>query len=176
DYETAIIGVVHQNQGSDNTRTRGHLGAQLERKAETVLCMRRDDDATLIYTTKSRGSPISRDKGPRYRWDIEAGRFVMADSKQAVRLSRAEQEKVDLVNQVMESNGSLPWADCIKRIVAIKGITEEAARKRLERLRYGGFLKVQESTGFYYIPFDSPARNNTINPNTDTGQDTDNVR
>lgn len=154
DYETAIIGVVHQNQGSDNTRTRGHLGAQLERKAETVLCMRRDDDATLIYTTKSRGSPISRDKGPRYRWDIEAGRFVMIGTIVEQKRTEREAKRIQDALEILGGEPSMSFSRCVERIMEIDACKEKTAQQKLARLKKAGVMALEPATKLYYIPYE----------------------
>lgn len=65
-YYCPIIGVIHLNP-TTNTRnaekSRGHLGSQLERKAETNLGLeRKDGPVVTIYSEKSRGAPIPKGK------------------------------------------------------------------------------------------------------------------
>jgi hypothetical protein len=67
-YQMVIVCVRHENPGSETGKTRGHLGSQLERKAESNLRLLKEDIVTVIYREKSRGAHIPKDKGPRFHW------------------------------------------------------------------------------------------------------------
>jgi len=47
-YDTVIVCVLHENPGSDIGKTRGHLGSQLERKAETNLRLVKDGEGVTV--------------------------------------------------------------------------------------------------------------------------------
>ena len=68
-YDCPNIGVIHFNPGTE--KTRGHLGSQLERKAETNLRLERDGEAIVVWADKNRRAPISKDCGPRFQWSQE---------------------------------------------------------------------------------------------------------
>jgi hypothetical protein len=96
-HDCPILGVLHLNPGSD-AKSRGHLGSQLERKAETVLQLEMDsDDVTAIWATKKRGAPIKKDDGPRFKWSEDAGMHATVGDwmEQAAqrRADRAEKKK-----------------------------------------------------------------------------------
>lgn len=68
-YDTAIFCVLHFNPGGDYQKTRGHLGSQLERKAEVNLALEKSvDGVTTVYTSSSRRGPIFKSNGPRFQW------------------------------------------------------------------------------------------------------------
>lgn len=73
-HDTAILGVMHLNpitKASDVTKSRGHLGSYLDRKAETVLKLELDqDDRTSVQTTKQRGAPLKKGK-LSFKWSDE---------------------------------------------------------------------------------------------------------
>jgi hypothetical protein len=66
EHECSIIGVIHFNPGSD--RARGHLGSQLERKAETNLRLDKTNGVTTIWSDKQRRTMIPKNSGPRFAW------------------------------------------------------------------------------------------------------------
>lgn len=89
-----IIGVLHLNPGTE--KSRGHLGSQLERKAESVLQLDKDDDTqvTAIYSTKKRGAPISKTDGPRFAWDVDQAMHCSAgDWQERAATARAEKKE-----------------------------------------------------------------------------------
>lgn len=91
-HNCSIIGVLHLNPGTE--KSRGHLGSQLERKAESVLQLEKDDDTevTAIFSTKKRGAPISRASGPRFAWDQGKAMHCTVGDWQA-RAAMAREEK-----------------------------------------------------------------------------------
>lgn len=68
-YDTAIWGVLHLNPGSEN-KMRGHLGSQLDRKAEVVLAMEKsaEDQVTTVWTNPARRKEIPKWQGARFEW------------------------------------------------------------------------------------------------------------
>lgn len=69
-YDTHINGVLHWNPGSD-VKGRGHLGSQLERKCESVICLAKNCTSTEIYSEKMRRAPIPKGKGIHFAWSEE---------------------------------------------------------------------------------------------------------
>jgi hypothetical protein len=51
EYDTLIVCILHLNPGSDS-KSRGHLGSQLERKSETVLRIERTKEGTFRAYTR----------------------------------------------------------------------------------------------------------------------------
>ena len=69
--------MLHENPGSDIGKTRGHLGSQLERKAETNLRLSKDSSGvTTGYSEKSRGAHIPKDSGIRFAFDEKLAMHV----------------------------------------------------------------------------------------------------
>ncbi len=90
-HDCPIAGVLHLNPGAD-AKSRGHLGSQLQRKAETVLQLEiDDDDITVIWSAKQRGAPIKKEAGPRFQWSEPAGMHAsIGDWREVVAARRAE--------------------------------------------------------------------------------------
>lgn len=94
EYKCPVVTVIHQNPGTQ--KTRGHLGSQIERKAESNLQLEKDGDVTVVYSTKQRRAPITKDDGPRFKWDNESGMHrscaPASEEKQRELEERSEQE------------------------------------------------------------------------------------
>lgn len=74
EYDTVVVTVIHVNPSAENGKTRGHLGSQLERKAESNLCVEKDEEGiSTIYSLNSRHAHIPKQDGPRYQWDDALG-------------------------------------------------------------------------------------------------------
>jgi hypothetical protein len=107
-YACHIDGIIHFNPNSD--KSRGHLGSQLERKAETNLQMEKDkdDESSLIFSTKNRRAGIPRNLGIAFKWDD--------DLKMHVSYERIPNPKrpgaPSLVNQIATMNSHEFLAQC----------------------------------------------------------------
>jgi len=68
-----FVGVLHENPGStDSGKTRGHLGSQLERKAETNLRLGKSNGVSTVYTDRgARHCDIPKDFGTRFQYSAE---------------------------------------------------------------------------------------------------------
>ncbi len=83
EYKTAIVSVLHLNptSGKEGTKSRGHLGSHLERKAETNLILEKDADGiTRIWGEKQRGKPIMKSEAVAFRWSDERGMHVSCEA------------------------------------------------------------------------------------------------
>jgi phage/plasmid primase-like uncharacterized protein len=76
-YDCPISGVIHFNPGTE--KTRGHLGSQFERKAETNLRLDKTNDVTTIWSEKQRRAPIFKGTGPSFRWDDQLQMHVSCE-------------------------------------------------------------------------------------------------
>lgn len=78
-YEYPHVTVIHFNPNSE--KSRGHLGSQLERKAETNLALEKDkNEITRIYSVKNRRAGIPKNEGPCFRYDPDAGMHVTCEA------------------------------------------------------------------------------------------------
>ena len=58
-------------------KTRGHLGSRLARKTESNIELSKDtNEVTTVYTSSSRHAFISKQDGPRFKWDSLAEMHV----------------------------------------------------------------------------------------------------
>jgi len=134
-YHCPIVGVIHLNPGSE-FKTRGHLGSQLERKAETNLKLEKDGDCvTVIWADKNRRAPISKNTAPRFVWSDEYGMHVTASAANDAKLA-AEAEAVK--EQIAEayrlaSKSALHWSDLVAALRRVPGVRSESTAERIFR-------------------------------------------
>jgi hypothetical protein len=121
-YDCSIICVIHKNPGSD--KTRGHLGSQIERKAETNLSMDKEDQITVIWSEKQRRAPIERKTGPRFRWDDQLKMHVTAD--EAERPAQRLVELLDLAESVLAPNQSMTWKELMGALTVARSTPDKA--------------------------------------------------
>ena len=119
-YDCAILCVIHKNPGSE--KVRGHLGSQIERKAETNLSLDKEEEVTVVWSNKQRRAPIDKKTGPRFRWDDELKMHVTAEvqSKPAAKLV----ELVTLAEAVLKPGERMKWSDFVAALKAARSTPE----------------------------------------------------
>lgn len=81
-YDTSIVCIIHENPSSEAGKTRGHLGSQLERKAETNLRLWNDGDGvTTVFAERARHAHIPKEHGSRFVWSDEEKMHISTDAK-----------------------------------------------------------------------------------------------
>jgi hypothetical protein len=134
---------IHFNPGSDG-KARGHLGSQLERKAETNL--RLDKDAagiTEIWSDKNRKAPIPKGKGPCFQWSDEAGMHVSVESK-GLRVDKEKSETLAmLADDIFRKRPAMNYSDIVAYLTAKKGLklSERTAARRIAELSRLGLIE-----------------------------------
>ncbi|MDD4347952.1 MAG: AAA family ATPase [Opitutales bacterium] len=137
EYQTLICGVLHTNQASENFKTRGHLGSQLERKAESILTFNRNGEVINCFSVKTRNAPITRDKSPRWQWSDESHGFELLPANADIK--RAEKESQ--ASEIFEGQPPLTWAQATSLIQAECNIENpKSAETRLLRYIKAGVL------------------------------------
>lgn len=141
EYDTHIVAVLHWNPSKDFQKTRGHLGSQLERKAETNLALEMDDNnVTTIYCKTARSTHIPKSEGQRFRWSDEDGMHMSCDADTTVSPDRVFLLKA-LADQVFEGSKCLRYLDAVSAIGLAKGIGKHQATNLFTEINKGGFIK-----------------------------------
>jgi hypothetical protein len=157
-YSTCIFVVIHENPSSENNKTRGHLGSQLERKAETNLCLQKDaDDVTTVFSTRSRNASIPKASGPRFKFSVAHGMHVSCATQRDEGFLTAQEsgrEDVEMLFGEFTGKGGTAFeepppggitrGELLARIEALAGVKYDAAKKRLERYKKLGLIRQTE--------------------------------
>lgn len=91
----AVLLVLHMNP--DGGKTRGHLGSQLDRKAESVILIEKDGDTCTINPRYCRNASFSSLSMPQFKWSDDLRKFVYLGEKPLVSRTdkrRAESEDI----------------------------------------------------------------------------------
>src|SRR5262249_9188485 len=115
-FDCPITVVIHINPGSETGKTRGHLGSQLERKAETNLRLDKDGEVTSVWSEKQRRAPILKGKGPRFQWGSEAGMHVSIQPGQSPSEIARRRDAVALCKDVFHAQPSMRRCDLQREV------------------------------------------------------------
>lgn len=103
EHHCPLITVLHENpSGAETGKTRGHLGSQLERKAESNLRVVKDPKGICtIYSERCRRASIPKEQGPRFTFDVKAGmHLTYCGDVQAEKTEAKRQRHQALVDKV----------------------------------------------------------------------------
>ena len=153
-YDCPIICVIHLNPGSD-FKTRGHLGSQLERKAETNLKLEKgEDEISVIWADKNRRKSIPKKSGPCFAWSEDEHLHVAVDNPAEAKAdAKNESRRATMLQDaelIFAHGKNLPFRDVVASIEKRFALQRAGARRRLENWRQAGIIERCE-TGFYSL-------------------------
>jgi hypothetical protein len=142
EYDTHILNVLHLNPSSE-TKSRGHLGSQLERKAETNLRIEKKDGVSIIYSDRNRGADIPKDTAPRFVWSVEHQMHVSADTIGNIKASAKLEELREQCREAfgLAGKSALSWSDLVKSIRKVPGVKSDRTAERIHKdAKAGGII------------------------------------
>ena len=132
-YDCPILGVIHYNPGSE--KSRGHLGSQIERKAETNLALEKDsDETTVLYSTKNRRAGIPKNLGPRFAFSTEAGMHVTVESRQSAKDAEKRDDLLALARDVFGDHPAMRYSDVVLGIKKTRSVSDRWAEREAGKM------------------------------------------
>jgi hypothetical protein len=131
EHVCGIVPALHYNPASDG-KARGHLGSQLERKAETNLRLDKDADGiTEIWSDKNRKAPIPKGKGPCFKWS-EAEQMHVSTTSKATTTEGIEREKLTaLAEELFSEHPARRFSELQNAIQKALKVAESTAYRKL---------------------------------------------
>jgi len=168
-YRAAAFCVLHENPTSDQGKTRGHLGSELNRKAFANLRIDKDSETLIstIYGLDMRKRDIPKEQGFCFAWDDQlkmhafqgraAGLKAAQRESEAIAKARAEWEAIYDFAASIGTNGTCP--DLSANLAAqaerdkngTKKLTNlDTMKKRMQRAESLGVLR-KSGAGFWVL-------------------------
>jgi hypothetical protein len=146
-YDCTILTVLHENPGSEAGKTRGHLGSQLERKAETNLRLAKDKGGiTTIWSERARHGHFPKESGTCFAWNQEHKMHrscgTAVEIKQAATIDKMETES----QKAFTGKDALTYTDLVSAIVEHLTLGDRTAKSRIKDWLQAGII-AKDSTG-----------------------------
>ena len=155
-HNALIVLVLHDNHNTE--KSRGHLGSELDRKAEAVLITQKDNDTgTFTLRGKFYRSAGNVDQ-VQYSYNTDAGwfEFLQYTNPNGAKIAKRKDDAIRVVNELYKTAGIYTHSALCQRVSEIEGIGHEAARKRV-----AGYVKKKKISkkldGQYVQYFDENA-------------------
>jgi len=151
-YFCPIVLVLHENPGSAETgKTRGHLGSQLERKAESNLRVMKDGNGiSVVFGERCRKASIPKDRGPRFEWSSELDMHITIQTE--TRESKAEKKRrehqLDVEAAFEGISGNIKHTDLKNQLMERRGVSTSTAERQIKKWRDLGLIYASSSGGY----------------------------
>lgn len=151
-HDCAIVCVLHENPGSDNGKMRGHLGSQLERKAETPLRLAKDaaSGVTTIWADRARHCHLPREQGICFAWSDEAKMHVSVGTIGEIRASAKRAKFRAEAEAAFGDADSMGYSDLVARVAETAIIAPKTAERHIKTFTVEGIITKTE-TGNYVL-------------------------
>lgn len=165
-YACPIISILHLNPMSES-KSRGHLGSQLERKAETVLQLKKTDeggrDVITILATKTRHQPIPANRTPRFAWDDAAGMHMSIESRAAARASAELNEAYRIIRHIWKQDrtAAFRYVDLVRQTEQFMGQSKTTAKRKIGSILQMNLIHNSGPSGGYIL---SPSGSRAFEP------------
>jgi hypothetical protein len=145
-YACPIILVLHENpSGLETGKTRGHLGSQLERKAESNLRIAKDgkSGASMLFSERCRHACISRDDALRFAWSTPDGMHMTVEPEtKESRTETARQNEQPECQAVFAGHvGEMAYGEMKQRLMDVGHISAATAKRRIKQWLSIGLIK-----------------------------------
>jgi hypothetical protein len=150
EIDAPVIVVLHENPaapgpGGGSGKTRGHLGSQLERKAESNLRIVKDsDNVSTVFGEKCRTASIPQHSGPRFAWNDEAGMHISVEPAGVAKAEMAREKTRAEIDEIFDCPGALgglPHKTIMDRIQEVLTLAPGGARKRFDKMKASGLIR-----------------------------------
>jgi hypothetical protein len=145
--ECPIVCAIHFNPGSE--KVRGHLGSQIERKAETNLILSKEDEVITVWSSKQRRAPILKGEGPSFKWSDEAKMHTSCEVGTSAKTAEKVEELRSQRNDVFGENSTMRNLDMFKTFMEMYKKSESSANRWIKNLKR--HCLIEPSIGSYWI-------------------------
>ncbi len=149
-YDCAICTVLHENPGSESGKTRGHLGSQLERKAETNLRLAKDKDGvTVIWAERARHCHLPKEQGPCFSWNDAESMHTSCGTAGELRNAGIRDKMFQEADAAL-GGGSMNYTDLTAAIMDALNIKDRAAKNRIKTWLAEGIIR-KDARGIHHL-------------------------
>ena len=148
-FDCAIIICIHLNPGSES-KMRGHLGSQCERKAESNIRIEKDkDEISVLYADKNRRSPIFKKNGPRFTWSHEEKMHLSIESLAQSKQESAKSNLQLIFQTILTGNQSLSFSKLSNALQNSRTMSKTTSERRITDAFNAGII--EKNTLHHYV-------------------------
>jgi hypothetical protein len=147
-----VLAALHLNPGTE--KSRGHLGSQLERKAETPLLIKKNAAGmSTMFATHARGAHFPENEGFFFQWCDTAQMHVAItkDERNQARDEIKRNKAADEANRIMAGLPPMSYTELFQLIEIKSDVGTTTAKNRVKDWLKSGIITKHEN-GNYSLP------------------------
>jgi len=163
DYACPVFVVVHLNPAGQAglEKSRGHFGSQIDRKAETVIRItKNEDEVSNVSTRYTRRAPILPDNGPQFAFNHAEGMHTAVAIRKDAKAEKSRGELMDLAQDALGDSScplGMPWREVANRInerltIGGKAPSTRTVERRITTLAEARIIKKLDSGNYVFTP------------------------
>lgn len=152
-HNALIVLVLHDNHNTE--KSRGHLGSELDRKAEAVLITQKDGAGTFTLRGKFYRSAGNVDQ-VQYSYNIDAGwfEFLQYMNPNGAKIDRRKDDAERVAGLCFLDAAALSFTELCNKIAKVESVDFGGAKNRLRAWVKLGVIS-KNAEGFYTLAFDT---------------------
>ena len=131
-FKCPVIVVIHTNPGG--VKQRGHLGSQLQRKAESILLVKKEGNVSFIEPQYLRNASNSDVPLIQFTFDKTLGRHVSAGIKELRSAKQGKEDDLKKTAMAVFTDNGISNKEAIDSIVNITGKSPRTAQNYLNQM------------------------------------------
>jgi hypothetical protein len=140
-HSTTVVTVLHENPGSESGKMRGHLGSELERKAETPLRLAKDSNGiTTIWSERARHGYMPKESGLCFQWSDEAGMHVSCGDARQIRSNATRAKMEEEASASFLHADAMTHGELVSTIEFALNLKERSAKGRIQKWAAEGII------------------------------------
>lgn len=147
-YKTPIIIIIHLNPNSE--KQRGHLGSQLQRKAESVLAIKKNGSVSYIEPQYLRGAGINDIPQIQFEFNKEKGYHTSCGVFEKVDKAALSIKQLSELASKIFNDSPIIHSDAVNKIMTETDLSERTVKTRIKQMLDLAMVS-KNSDGKYFI-------------------------
>ncbi len=143
-HQCMILCVLHENPNTETGKTRGHLGSQLERKAQTSIVIEKGaDEVVSMHARQARSCHWPKAEAVYFQFDKDHGMHVTVSDPSNRRIAKKIAAKTIKLQELADEviNGPMTHGELEAAIMTAERVTDRTARTRIKEMRQAGVIE-----------------------------------
>jgi len=156
-HQCVIVLVLHENPNSENGKTRGHLGSQLERKAQTSIVIEKGtDEIVSMHARQARSCHWPKNEAAYFQFDKEQGMHITVADPSNRRTAKKIAEKTSKLQQLAAEviTGPMTPGELEAAIVKKEGVCDKTGRNRIKGMLKANVIERNQNGGYQPVFYD----------------------
>lgn len=132
EFKTPVIIIIHLNPGSE--KQRGHLGSQLQRKAESVLSIKKNGSTSYILPQFLRGADSAEIPQIQFQYDKEKGYHISCGLLLKVNKEEDNLKKLEEWAEQIFSILPISHTAAVEKLKVLSRLSERTAKSKIKEM------------------------------------------